>query len=289
MPHKRAIPPSKLPLSQSSKRNVESCPNSFVIHNDNKEIESLRHKRSGKPENASILESFQENKPISAAVANLSKAHTTSNTPDFFLQMKENQQVSPAGVKNFCPPNTNDSPFQHYALMTYSSGQMMSSLYPKYNVSLPFFSHYSNYSLHNPGGINGSGSSFNKVDGLKQSCFQGGQSFPTFFNPRTASNMPHREKVNSWIENIPVYEIEEGLWESECYDMEYSMEWEEDEFESPDVYGTSTISYATNDEILFLQARKFETLVRKSYESENEIRLSEKDFSLDSNSITDYI
>ncbi|QLG72988.1 hypothetical protein HG535_0E00720 [Zygotorulaspora mrakii] len=287
MPHRRIIPGNKIPLSQSSKRNVESCPNSFLATSDCKEKEFLRHKRNRKLESSPILEICKEEAPVLQSMVNPPKSHSAANTPDNFLQMKENQQASSAGVKRYAQGNPNDSAVQQYTLMTYSSGQMVNSLYPNYNVSVPFFSHYSNYSIHNLPGINGNALNFNKLDNSNHVLE--GQSFPTFFNPRTATNMPHKEKVNSWIENIPVYEIEEGLWESECYDMEYSLNWEEDEFENPEFYRTSTISYAMNDEVLFLQAKKFETLVRKLYESEREARQFDKDFPLDATSITDYI
>ncbi|KAH3674361.1 hypothetical protein WICPIJ_009578, partial [Wickerhamomyces pijperi] len=51
--------------------------------------------------------------------------------------------------------------------------------------------------------------------------------FPHTFDPRNAPNMPHREKVDKWIEQVPVYllstrnhysnVITEQVWHSECY------------------------------------------------------------------------
>lgn len=284
MPHRRATPTNKLPLSHSTKINVESCPNSILISSETKEKDLLRSKRNRKLESSPVLQISNDDKRTTASMANISKVgHTAPNTPECYLQVKGTPQTSSDRMKAYI--QAPDNMLQQYTLMSYSSGPLMSSLYPNYNVSMPYLPHYSGYSIHNiPKGTVQSQLKEKTTQPLYQD-----QSFPSFFNPRTASNMPHKEKVNNWIENIPVFEVENGLWETECYDTNYSIDWEEHEFDCRSFNETNKISFVTHDELLFLQAKKFETVVRKLYKLEGEPAFSDKDFLLDTNSLTDYL
>lgn len=284
MPQRRIFPNAKLPHSFSSKTNAESCPNSFLAGTESRERDLLRVKRNRMHESSPILESHTIDKPLSSAIANLPKAPSAPNTPEYYFQMRSTPQSSSERMKNYCQPP--DTMLQQYTLMTYSSGPMISSLYPKYNVSLPYAPpRCSSYSHHND--VNCSTAQSHMKEKNPPPGIYQGQTFPAFFNPRTASNMPHKEKVNNWIENIPIYEIEGGIWESKCYDNNYSMNWEENEFDNPTK--TNSISYVTHDELLYLQARKFESLVRKLYKSEDELQVLHKDTLVNTNALAEYI
>lgn len=263
--------------------NTESCPNSFLVSNDTRERDVLRNRRNRRLESSPIGGTHQVEDSAFIAANNSAKTQTPPNAPDFYLKLKGTPQTSDR-VKNYCQPN--DSVLRQYSLMTYSSGPMVSSLYPNYNVSIPYLPpRYSPYSMQSS--VGPSAGQLQAPDKKGQSNAYQGQSFPSFFNPRTASNMPHKEKVNNWIENIPVFEVENGTWKSECYESDYSMNWEESEFD--EAAKGDTISFVTHDELLYLQAKKFESLVRKFYRSEHEPKDSQRDILLDNPTLTDYI
>lgn len=280
MPHRRIAANSKIPPSTSSKMNPSSCPNSFLNITEPKEKDVLKGRRSRKPESSPLKDSFQSDKPLAAAPLNMSTTQS-GNTVDFYSKLKCTPQSSSERIKNYC--QANESVLQQYTLMTYSSGPMMNSLYPSYNVSVPYVpSRYSPYFLQNKNNASPAPAPCKEKKAQTSSY----QSFPAFFNPRTASNMPHKEKVNNWIENIPVFEIESGLWESNCYDSNYSLNWEENEFDEP--VRINNISFITQDELLFLQGKKFETLVRKMYKAECEPKESKSSLLLDNPTLTDF-
>ncbi|CEP64054.1 Pfs1p LALA0_S10e01200g [Lachancea lanzarotensis] len=113
-------------------------------------------------------------------------------------------------------------------------------------------------------------------DDFEQFSFQ---TFPSYFNPRSATNMPHQEKVSKWIENVPTFVASSGHWQSDCYGVEFDLDWEEQEFD----FATSDqhddpimtkISFNTADEILHLQSKRLDTLVRKLYDLTPEIPLN---------------
>lgn len=283
MPQRRPNANTKLPTTSSPRMNTESCPNSFLVSNDTKERDVLRNRRNRRLESSPTGEILQAEKSTTAVALNGSKIQASSNTPEFYLKLKAPPQSSSERMKSYCQPN--DSIFRQYTLMSYSSGAMASSLYPNYNVSVPYVPpRYSTYSMQSSVGPSGQ---LQAQDKKGQPTAYQPQSFPSFFNPRTASNMPHKEKVNNWIENIPIFELENGIWKSECYDSNYSINWEETEFD--DAVKADTISFVTHDELLYLQAKKFDSLVRKSYGLESEPRSSQRDILLDSPALTDYI
>ncbi|SCU86558.1 LAFA_0E01574g1_1 [Lachancea sp. 'fantastica'] len=115
-------------------------------------------------------------------------------------------------------------------------------------------------------------------DDFEQFSFQ---TFPSYFNPRSATNMPHQEKVNKWIENVPTFVASGGDWQSNCYSVEFDVDWEEQEFDLANLDQhqnhdptLTTFSFNTADEILHLQAKRLDTLVRKVYDLTPEIPLN---------------
>ena len=92
-----------------------------------------------------------------------------------------------------------------------------------------------------------------------------------WFNPRTAVKMSHSEKVRNWIDQVPVFPVEDGFWGHSCYAYDYQSDCEEIEF---DDVKCDSISLENYDEILFLQSRKIDCLVRKLYCGERDISSS---------------
>ncbi|CAR27840.1 ZYRO0D07810p [Zygosaccharomyces rouxii] len=277
MPQRRHSSQTKLPFSGNAKINVESCPNSFVFGSEPRD----KRKRTQKYESSPIPQVSYDEKSTSIPILNVSRNHTNSQGPEYHIPVKS----TPSGkVKSYCQGR--DSMLQQYTFMTYSSGPMLNSMYQNYNLTttMPYPMHYSSYPINMQ-----PSHSANPNINLNMSKDQSSQTFPSFFNPRTAHNMPHMEKVNSWIENIPVFQIDEQNWKSECYDSSFAIDWEEEEFEDPLLAESNKISFATHDELLFLQAKKFETAIRKLYRLENEPSPTKTDFLVDTESFTDYL
>lgn len=159
-----------------------------------------------------------------------------------------------------------DSPFAQYALMNYcnSNSHLNTSIYANPNIS----------SLT---GVDHVEQDVNNIfDDFEHFSFQ---TFPSYFNPREASNMPHQEKVNKWIESVPTFNVSGELWESECYSVNTDLDWEEKEFDRGLVCHESLpFSLATADEILHLQAKRLDTLVRRNYELTPEVPLTPRAF-----------
>lgn len=85
--------------------------------------------------------------------------------------------------------------------------------------------------------------------------------FPDSFNPRKESNMPHKEKVNKWIVEIPLKPLDEECkyWENSCYDPSIppSDEFEDDVNEGIDLVTTSDIIEFQSRTITFLTNRDY--------------------------------
>ncbi|SCU79620.1 LADA_0B01992g1_1 [Lachancea dasiensis] len=101
----------------------------------------------------------------------------------------------------------------------------------------------------------------------------GFQTFPSYFNPRAATNMPHQEKVNKWIENVPVINLGDGNWRSDCFNVDNELDWEEREFDLA-YHECMSLSLTTADEVLHLQAKRLDTLVRRIYDLTPEVPLN---------------
>ncbi|QEU58631.1 Pfs1 [Kluyveromyces lactis] len=88
--------------------------------------------------------------------------------------------------------------------------------------------------------------------------------FPSYFNPRQAKNMPHGEKVERWMENLPIYfEESEQMTHTDCFNISDDSEfWEEDEFDNELDDG---IALTNSVEIIFLQQRRITALINKLY------------------------
>lgn len=279
MPQRRQSSQTRLPFGGNSKANIESCANnSFVFNSEQKD----KRKRAQKYENSPIPQVVYDEKSTSIPMLNISRAHTNSQGPDYHLPLKSTPKTSSDKIKPYS--QARDTMLQQYTLMTYSSGPMLGSMYQNYNLTatMPYPIHYSSYPINMP---TSHGANLNINMNKEQST----QTFPSFFNPRTAHNMPHMEKVNNWIESIPIFEIDNENWKSECYDSNFPIDWEEEEFEDPLLAENNKISFATHDELLFLQAKKFETAIRKLYKLENETSRTKTDFLVDTESLSDYL
>lgn len=240
-------------LIELSKMKFKACPTSFIQDSAIKKI------KKGQNYDSSPVQEYnnQENKPL---IYSITKDKTNTVLNEFNSKLYSQ--------------NT-DSLLPQYTLMNYTTGPLFTSMYQNYTYH-PSYSGYSylEYTYNDNGNNNPTTQS--------KTCF------PSYFNPRTASNMPHKEKVNNWIENIPIFELEDGIFETDCYNIDYSMDWEEQEFESSlHNYNNNhnKSSFATLDDILQLQSKKLDTLVRKMYtlESEppnldNDILTSESDY-----------
>ncbi|KAH3899309.1 uncharacterized protein SCODWIG_01415 [Saccharomycodes ludwigii] len=93
------------------------------------------------------------------------------------------------------------------------------------------------------------------------------QSFPSYFNPRAASNMPSKEKVVHWMESVPIYQVAENIWENDCYSVETNLDWEEVKFdeEIEDLFKTHYCSLVSQEDIIQFQCKRVDTLVKKLY------------------------
>lgn len=91
--------------------------------------------------------------------------------------------------------------------------------------------------------------------------------FPLTFNPRLAANMRHREKVDLWIQMVPVLQIETNTLESYCYKEQFSLYWEEFGFDesTSNEFERDKSLVIDKDYQLFLQEQKYGLLVRKMY------------------------
>lgn len=278
MPQRRQFSQTRLPFSGNGQLNAESCPNSFIIGSEPKD----KRKRTQKYESSPIPHISHEEKSTSIPTLNVSKNYANLKGSEYHIPVKS---APPKKINSHCQGR--DSMLQQYTFMTYSCGPIFNSLYQNYNLTttMPYPMQYSSYPINMPS----SNSAHPNISvNLNTNKNQPLQTFPSFFNPRTAHNMPHMEKVNNWIENIPVFQIDEQNWKSECYDSSFPIDWEEEEFEDPLLAENNKISFATHDELLFLQAKKLETAIRKLYRLENEPSPTKTDFLVDTESFTDY-
>ena len=102
--------------------------------------------------------------------------------------------------------------------------------------------------------------------------------FPDTFNPRKESNMPHKEKVNKWIVNIPLTPLDEDCkyWENSCYDPSIPPS---DEFEDTVNEG---IDLVTTSDIIEYQSRTITFLTNRDYYKDLE-KVRRKDGRLNEN------
>lgn len=91
-------------------------------------------------------------------------------------------------------------------------------------------------------------------------------SMPHSRSANRAKSKERIQKVDNWMENVPIYELDKQRWESQCYDSNFSANWEEDDMED----SSSKVNFQTTDELLYLLAKKFEAVVRKTYQLEKE-------------------
>lgn len=84
--------------------------------------------------------------------------------------------------------------------------------------------------------------------------------FPSTFNPRKTSNMPPKEKVNKWIQNVPFRIIHDDILILECYPA----------IPSSSSNSESSMDFADNQDILELQCRRITRYTTHMYTKEDE-------------------
>jgi len=134
------------------------------------------------------------------------------------------------------------------------------------------------------------------------------QQFPMTFDPRGASNMPHKEKVNNWISKVPTYCLADGqFWHNECYpgviSPSSSINSSSESYEGLDFlhYNNSNNQhivsgfegdgqqqeqqnqkpqlYVDHEDVLEFQARKITKYVKKLYEMDRSEQVIKGDYS----------
>ncbi|CCK70020.1 Pfs1p KNAG_0D02710 [Huiozyma naganishii CBS 8797] len=91
---------------------------------------------------------------------------------------------------------------------------------------------------------------------------------PHHFNPRTARSMSHNEKVNLWIDRIPLWKPDGMPWHNRCFSVDYSLDWDEVEFDKDVLDESFVISTTDNEELVYLQSKKIDCLTRRMYNME---------------------
>lgn len=86
------------------------------------------------------------------------------------------------------------------------------------------------------------------------------QEFPSNFNPRKASNMPSKEKVNKWIQNVPFRILQDDVLILECYPA----------IPSSNSNSETSMDYADNQDILELQCQRITRYTTHLYTKEDE-------------------
>ncbi|KAG7812067.1 hypothetical protein KL921_001299 [Ogataea angusta] len=85
------------------------------------------------------------------------------------------------------------------------------------------------------------------------------QRFPSEFNPRQAANMPHKEKVDKWIVNVPAYPHQgKETWYNECYPSVV-------ELSTASTPEESDVDFTSHQDIIEFQSRMITFLVNRSY------------------------
>ncbi|KGK35627.1 hypothetical protein JL09_g5223 [Pichia kudriavzevii] len=91
--------------------------------------------------------------------------------------------------------------------------------------------------------------------------------FPETFNPRKEQNMPHKQKVDEWILQVPVapLNIPCDLWSNECYKpyLEFA--------EAPETLIDNDVNMSTDSAVIEVQSKLITTLTNREYYKENEL------------------
>lgn len=111
------------------------------------------------------------------------------------------------------------------------------------------------------------------------------EQFPATFDPRSAANMPHKEKVNDWITKVPIYCLADGqLWYSECYPgvvpASSSISTEDESVDDLDIFNYNQRLlgnefdydeqlFVDNEDVLEFQARRITRYVKKIYKMDS--------------------
>lgn len=107
-----------------------------------------------------------------------------------------------------------------------------------------------------------------------------GCSLPTTFDSKAVPNMSHREKVNNWIDLVPVRLNQCGSQNIDCFTTDYPLEYEELEFDMVKYHTPkrgAKFSFPSTDDLLEFQSRKIDCLVRKIYSLESDDEYEDSD------------
>ncbi|SCU99980.1 LAME_0G06766g1_1 [Lachancea meyersii CBS 8951] len=241
--------------------NIEYSPSpvagKLMLERSPKRGESFRIKKSKR---------FEANEPSCSRVESSDKTQGIISSSQF--DSNAAQRNSAYTNRGYVPAS---GAVVQYTLMNYSNGfgQLNSA-----NAFVGKSSDAANVSPLNARPQETSTNEMNHIfDDFEQFSFQ---TFPSYFNPRAATNMPHQEKVNKWIENVPTFIASGEHWRSDCYGVELEADWEEQEFDLAlsQHQDHNPFSFNTADEILHLQAKRLDSLVRKLYDLTPEIPLN---------------
>lgn len=274
-----------MPLSSNNQRlNIESCPNSIWLGNPkdknpktNVESKSSPLKQESKGTN--YVAGGRDNKQMHFNL--FGKGPSTTKLPGMSNKPSNiNISHQQLGTNSYIQ-NTDSMAPQYSSLFNYSfpSNVMGGSLFPGYNPSIPL-QHDTNSRTNDAHNYKmGIQSRFYPFFPMNNDCIvsdevlTNGDALPSFFDPRGTNDMEYKEKVNCWIDSIPIYEVQENIWSNECYSNEYSLNWEEIEFDRKSDQFLSrdkTVSLTNSDELLYLQSKKIDCLVRKIYNIEDD-------------------
>ncbi|SMN22721.1 similar to Saccharomyces cerevisiae YHR185C PFS1 Sporulation protein required for prospore membrane formation at selected spindle poles [Maudiozyma saulgeensis] len=291
MPNKFEFNNAKPFTPHNYRQVLESCPNTNWVSHEKytKHQKPMVQSRSSPPLrtlnnfqscdecNANLFEFHQNVFSNSQKLRDTNpKTQTMSNSPNMF-----GSNTYLANTDNMIPSYNNfiGYPVQSNGMIGMTSGGLL------YNNH---FIHSNDYPLqkdyHPPyngrNNIHNMMNSYQRADGsLNNICkcpediLSTNGSFPTDFDPRGAKDMPAKEKVTNWIDNIPIYEIRDNIWNNDCFPNDYSLNWDEVEFDRKNnqfLTRDQNVSLTNSDELIFLQSKKIDCLVRLVYNLEKE-------------------
>ncbi|CCF56458.1 hypothetical protein KAFR_0B01590 [Kazachstania africana CBS 2517] len=262
------------PLNVNGQRtNIEGCPNTTWMGN-RKESNTKPNKNTKFQTSMLVQESNEPGFSQTLSSTGGKQSNMQRKVPDYYHHIKnQNSNSSLQQMNTSSHYRVTDSTIPQYSnALNYTSHQNanLTSGYSSFNAGFPYQSapaqtpHYTTYPYYN---LN--------AEAESDSCI--GESFPVYFDPRSAANMSHKEKVNNWIDNIPIYEIDEDIWGDDCFTVDYSVNWDEQDFDNHQKYSNNVISNITSDEVLFMQSKKIDSLVRRMYYIEQEININVHD------------
>ncbi|KAH3680256.1 hypothetical protein WICMUC_000437 [Wickerhamomyces mucosus] len=95
-------------------------------------------------------------------------------------------------------------------------------------------------------------------------------SFPPSFNPRDTPNMPHKEKVNKWLDNVPIYYADES-WFNDCYPAVNSLNQDNEIDNDELIWNMNEMNELIDkDDLIEFQSRIITRFAKDLYKLEDE-------------------